>query len=100
APLGANIDSGDLSVTGWQPRAVVTPVQQMPGQQTPSQVGVYGVNFDAFHWNVGALGGGDVTVVAGGKMNNLSAATANSSPDGNTTIYGAGGGLRLSAEGA
>jgi filamentous hemagglutinin family protein len=83
-----NLDNGDFSVTGWQPRGV-----------NAQKLGQYGVNFDAFDWNVGALGGGDVTVLAGGSVINLSAAAAASSPDGNTTIDGAGGGLRVNAIG-
>ena len=90
-----NPDDGNYSVTGWQPRGT-TPVT---GSNPAVSIGNYGVNFDNFHWNVGALGGGDVTVVAGGSVSKLSAATANSSPDGNTTVYGAGGGLRISAVG-
>ncbi len=92
----ANIDGGNYSVTGWQPRAVVT---GSCSSGICTTVGEYGVNFAAFDWNVGALGGGDVTLAAGGKISNLSAATANSSPDGNSTIYGAGGGLKINAVG-
>jgi filamentous hemagglutinin family protein len=90
-----NLDGGDFSVTGWQPRGLVTPATagQAPG---PAQ---YGVNFDEFDWNVGALGGGDVTVQAGGTVSYLSAAVADSSPDGGATIFGAGGGLRVTAVG-
>jgi filamentous hemagglutinin len=90
-----DLDGGDFSVTGWQPRGLVSPATngQIPG---PAQ---YGVNFDEFDWNVGALGGGDVTVQAGGTVSYLSAAVADSSPNGNATIYGAGGGLRISAVG-
>jgi filamentous hemagglutinin len=91
--LDTNLDGGDLSVTGWQPRGLTTV------GTTAQTVAEYGVNFNAFDWNVGALGGGDVTVVAGGKVSNLSAATADSSPDGNITLDGAGGGLRVDAVG-
>jgi filamentous hemagglutinin family protein len=93
--LNPAIDSGDFSVTGWQPHGLTTIVTAAGTQQ----VGAYGINFDAFDWNVGALGGGDVTVIAGGKVSNLSAATAASSPDGNATVDGAGGGLRINAVG-
>ena len=90
-----SLDGGDFSVTGWQPRGLVTPAAggQAPG---PAQ---YGVNFDEFDWNVGALGGGDVTVQAGGTVSYLSAAVADSSPDGEATLFGAGGGLRVAAVG-
>jgi filamentous hemagglutinin family protein len=91
--LDPNLDGGDFSVTGWQPRGLTT---VGAAAQT---VGEYGVNFNAFDWNVGALGGGDVTVAAGGKVSNLSAATADSSADGGATLYGAGGGLRIDAVG-
>jgi filamentous hemagglutinin family protein len=93
--LDLRLDGGDFSVTGWQPRGLVAPAAggQAPG---PAQ---YGVNFDEFDWNVGALGGGDVTVQAGGTVSYLSAAVADSSPDGDATIYGAGGGLRVTAVG-
>jgi filamentous hemagglutinin family protein len=91
--LNPSLDGGNFSVTGWQPRGLTT------AGANAQPVGEYGVNFDAFDWNVGALGGGDVTVVAGGKVSNLSAAAADSSPDGNTTLYGAGGGLRIDAVG-
>lgn len=94
--LDPNLDGGDFSVTGWQPRGLVNPTTT-PGQAPgPAQ---YGVNFDEFDWNLGALGGGDVIVQAGGMVSYLSAATADSSPDGNATLYGAGGGLRISAVG-
>lgn len=92
APLASTLDNEDLAVTGWQPRVLET---SLAGQT----VGAYGVNFDAFDWNVGALGGGDVSVSAGGSVSNLSAATADSSPNGNTTIFGAGGGLRIDSVG-
>jgi filamentous hemagglutinin family protein len=91
--LDPGLDGGNFSVSGWQPRGLTT------AGTSAQSVGEYGVNFDAFDWNVGALGGGDVTVIAGGKVSNLSAATADSSPDGNTTLYGAGGGLRIDAVG-
>jgi len=101
-PLGAaNPDSGNYSVTGWLVRgATVTPsTSNSSATSAAVSVGNYGVDFDNFDWNVGALGGGDVTVSATGKISNLSAATADSSPDGNTTLYGSGGGLRVGATG-
>ena len=97
--LDSNLDGGDFSVTGWQPRSSDTVSTTTAGVTTTTTLGQYGVNYANFDWNVGALGGGDVTVTAGGKVSNLSAATADSSPDGNTTIDGAGGGLRMTAVG-
>ncbi len=101
APLSdVNPDNGDYSVTGWLLRGTNTPTSTTNASGTTSTVttGNYGINFGNFDWNVGALGGGDVTVLARGKVSNLSAATADSSPDG-TTLYGAGGGLRITATG-
>jgi len=87
-------DNGNYSVTGWQLR--------QGNAENPSQ---YGVNYAGFDWNLGALAGGDLTVVAGGNIANLSAATADTlvaganSVSGNATLYGAGGGLSLTAGG-
>ena len=95
ALVDANPDSGNYSVSGWQPRGTTAVAGSLP----VVSIGNYGINFDKFDWSLGALGGGDLTVTAGGKVTNLSAATADSSPNGNTTIYGAGGGLSIRALG-
>ncbi len=87
-------DGGNFSVTGWQVR--------QGNASTPAQ---YGIDLSAFDWNAGALGGGDVQVVAGGGIQNLSAAAADSlvaaanSPSGKATLVGAGGGVTLTAGG-
>jgi filamentous hemagglutinin len=94
ALTNVNPDGGNYSVTGWQPRGTTVSTTD-----ASVSVGNYGVNFDKFDWNLGALGGGDLSVTAGGQVSNLSAATADSSNDGGTTIYGAGGGLRINAVG-
>ncbi len=96
----SNLDGGNFSVTGWQPRVLVaSPSGGAQGSGQSQRPALYAVNFDGFDWNLGALGGGDVTVLSGGSVSNLSAATADSSPNGNATIYGAGGGLRITARG-
>ena len=87
-------DKGDDSVAAWQLRqgSVVYPAQ-------------YGINFSAFDWNIGALGGGDVSIRAGQDVTNISAATADSlvaadnTADKNAVLYGAGGGLSITAGG-
>ncbi len=87
-------DRGDYSVTAWQLRQGNT--------DYPAQ---YGINFSAFDWNIGALGGGDVSIRAGQDVTNISAATADSlvaadnTGDGNAVLYGAGGGLAITAGG-
>ena len=86
-------DGGNYSVTGWLIRGVTK-----GASVAAASTGNYGINFDTFHWNVGALGGGDVSITAGGKVSNLSAAAASSSPDG-ATVYGGGGGLRVTSVG-
>ena len=87
-------DKGDYSVSGWQLR--------QGNADFPAQ---YGINFSAFDWGIGALGGGDVSIRAGQDVTNVSAATADSlvsagnTQDGNTVLYGAGGGLSITAGG-
>jgi filamentous hemagglutinin len=97
SPVGASFprsDGGNFSVSGWQLH------QGSPG--LPAQ---YGIDYAAFDWNVGALGGGDVTVTAGSNVRDLSAATADSlvsgdnTLDGKSAMYGAGGGLSITAGG-
>jgi filamentous hemagglutinin len=91
---GATGDNGDFSVTGW--------LLTQGNSTKPVQ---YGTDFDAFDWDLGALGGGDVSVLAGQQVNNLSAAVADSyvsaqsSGSGRATLLGAGGGLNVSAQG-
>jgi filamentous hemagglutinin family protein len=98
SPVGAtyaNSDGGNYSVTGW--------LLHQGGAGVPAQ---YGVDYGAFDWNVGALGGGDVAVTAGNNVTNLSAAAADSLVSGantqqgtNPVLYGAGGGLSITAGG-
>ena len=86
-----NSDNQNYSASGWLLR-----------QTSPAQ---YGINYAAFDWNVGALGGGDVTISAGRNVTNITAAAADSLVDGSntlngvTTVYGAGGGLAITAVG-
>jgi len=97
SPVGvsySNSDNGNYGVTGW--------LLQQGNAQLPAQ---YGVDYGSFDWNVGALGGGDVTIKAGASVTNLSAATADSLSAGDNNVngiatkYGAGGGLTISAGG-
>jgi filamentous hemagglutinin family protein len=85
-------DNGNYGVNGW--------LLQQGNARAPAE---YGVDYGSFDWNVGALGGGDVVIQAGGSVTNLSAATADSlsaadnNVNGVATKYGAGGGLTISA---
>jgi filamentous hemagglutinin family protein len=97
SPVGVSFtksDGGNFSVSGWQ--------LHQGSVGIPTQ---YGIDYGAFDWNVGALGGGDVTVTAGSNITNLSAATADSLVSGENTLngistmYGAGGGLSITAGG-
>jgi len=81
------------SVQGWQLRE---------GNGTSKRPTQWGVDLDEFGWNVGSLGGGDVSVSAGGAISELSAAAADSYYDPSTTttpIYTSSGGLAVSAGG-
>ena len=101
APIGSgftNFDNGNSGVTAWQLR--------QGNAQNPAQ---YGVDFGAFDWSVGALGGGDVKVTAGGNISDISAAVsdnlvsganlANGAATNQPVLLGAGGGLSIVAGG-
>jgi filamentous hemagglutinin len=97
SPVGVSFpksDGGNFSVTGWQLH-----------QGTAGIPAQYGIDYGNFDWNVGALGGGDVTVIAGSNVKDLSAATSDSLVSGDNTLdgkavrYGAGGGLSIIAGG-
>jgi hypothetical protein len=97
SPVGASFpgsDQDNYGVTGW-----------LPHQGGVGYAAQYGPDYGSFDWNVGALGGGDVTITAGASITNLSAAVADSlasganTVNGNSTLYGAGGGLSISAGG-
>jgi len=84
-------DGEDFGVTGW-----------LLHQGTPGGLPVqYGIDYGNFDWNVGALGGGDVSVSAVGNITSLSAAAADGLLliNGTPTLFGAGGGLSLRAGG-
>ncbi|MEP7242113.1 MAG: filamentous hemagglutinin family protein [Gammaproteobacteria bacterium] len=77
------------SVTIWQPR-----------QGSDTQAARWGTDLAQFKWNVGSLGGGDVDVLAGHDVINLSAAVADSaivSDDRRTLTRFGGGSLAVSA---
>ncbi|MDP3220829.1 MAG: filamentous hemagglutinin family protein [Deltaproteobacteria bacterium] len=63
------------------------------------------VRFDQFQQGVGALGGGDVSLAAGGKVENVSASTptqarmASTTPDANALIKTGGGTVRVETGG-
>ena len=59
----------------------------------------WGVNLDAYDWNFGTLGGGDLVVTAGRDVLNVTAAAANSllPQYAGSTQYVTGGGLSLTA---
>jgi filamentous hemagglutinin len=82
-------DSTNYSVTGWQVHEGNSGSQQAP---------LFGIYVAGFDWNVGALGGGDVTVTASDGITKLSAATADSMPLGSAAI-GTGGGLSMTTGG-
>ena len=96
AAKGVSGDNGNYSVTGWQVHE---------GNTTTQVAAQFGINVSGFDWNVGALGGGDATVVAKGNITDLAAATADSMTPASVangtsaTLYGAGGGLTMTAGG-
>ncbi|HTB66252.1 MAG TPA: filamentous hemagglutinin family protein [Steroidobacteraceae bacterium] len=97
APVGVSdpkVDGGNYGVTGW--------LFRQGNANKPAQ---FGVDYGAFDWNVGSLGGGDVRVSAAGGITNLSAAVSDSyvaaenTLNNQATLYGAGGGLDMHAGG-
>jgi hypothetical protein len=100
APVGSQdsqTDGQDFGVTGWLLHQGSAGNSNLPVQ--------YGIDYGYFDWNVGALGGGDVSVSAVGNITSLSAAAAdslmliNATPTslGTPTLFGAGGDLSLRA---
>jgi filamentous hemagglutinin family protein len=95
---GGNINgvATDESVFTWQPRSMYS-----PADPTLAPSASWGINFTQFGWSVGALGGGDVAMHAGGNVNNVSAAVADSNyiDAGGVSHPFGGGNLTLSANG-
>jgi len=83
------------SVTEWQPRTTCTQVRTCATATIE-----WGLDLRQFRWNAGTLGGGDVSIIAGHDVNQLSVAAANSgivnSSRTSFTEY-RGGALELSA---
>jgi filamentous hemagglutinin len=80
------------SVSAWQLRQGIS----SPQQTAPAQ---WGVDFAKYGWNIGTLGGGDLSVSAGRDALNVSAAAGDSmvaNSDGTQTHFN-GGGLVVSA---
>jgi filamentous hemagglutinin family protein len=94
---GGNIASASqpapAAVGDWQPRWF----------DSPGAPGYWGIDFQHFDFNVGALGGGDVSLIAAGNVVNIDAATSDSRYIDPTThvatAVGGGGNLRVTAGG-
>jgi filamentous hemagglutinin len=78
------------SVAGWQLR-----------QGNSNKPAMWGVDLDELGWNITSLGGGDVAIQAGGSIDQLSAAAADSlyQPKGVASIFTPSGGLQVTAGG-
>jgi filamentous hemagglutinin family protein len=90
---GGDIDGAALvtpGVSSWQLRE---------GGGQAAELAQWGVNVDAYDWNFGTLGGGDVRISARGSLLNVSAAAAGSllPQYGGGTSYVTSGGLALAA---
>lgn len=82
------------SVSTWQLREGGATYKQ-PGVKSPTAPAMWGVNLNAYNWNFGTLGGGDLRIAAGADAINVSAAAANSllPQQGGAAQYVTGGGL-------
>ncbi|HVY81219.1 MAG TPA: filamentous hemagglutinin family protein [Steroidobacteraceae bacterium] len=80
---GGDIVGNDVSqpVTAWQRRV---------GNDTDPVR--WGVEVQQFHWNAGTLGGGDLTIRAGGDVREIAAATADSGYQSSQTVLNRGQG--------
>lgn len=83
------------NINAWQLHdACSTALKCLAAQTT------WGINVPQFHWNTGTLGGGDLAVIAGRDVNQLTAAAADSAAenadDASMTMYG-GGALEVNA---
>src|SRR5262249_43043016 len=61
------------SIATWEPR-----IGSLPTNVRPLVPGQWGINLQKFGWTLGALGGGDVNVVAGRDIMNVAATSADS----------------------
>jgi filamentous hemagglutinin family protein len=104
-PLAFPTNGGDIRIDAGRDLTgalVVQPVDLWNPQFQPNVAAIWGVDFSAFGWNVGALGGGDVVIHAGRNAVNVSAAVADSrtfAPDGVTSIALGGGNLTVTTGG-
>ena len=84
------------AVDQWNPRFYD------PNSQAANPPAIWGVDYQQFGWNIGALGGGNVIIAAGGNAIDVSAAVADSrtfAADGTTPIALGGGNLSVTTGG-
>ena len=110
-PLSFATGGGNISVTAGRDLVgapVTQPVDDWnprffdPRSSQPNPAAVWGIDFQAFQWNVGALGGGNVSLNAGRNAIDVSAAVADSrtfAANDLTSIALGGGNLSVSAGG-
>ena len=91
---GQNIVGAPLTTPG-------VPAWQLREGGSGGALPTWGVNLAAYDWNFGTLGGGDLTISAGGSIGNVTAAAADSllPQYGGGTAYVRSGGLSMSASG-
>ena len=107
APISFPTNGGNIYVTTGRDingAPVTEPVDQwnVRLQSNPnnfSSPAIWGIDFQGFQWNIGALGGGNVDITAGRNTLNLTAAVADSrtfTPNGLTSLAFGGGNLKIS----
>jgi filamentous hemagglutinin len=106
-PLSFPTNGGDITITAGRD-VVGAPLTEAVDQWDPrlfpsgTTAAIWGIDFGQFHWNVGALGGGDVSIDAGRNAIDLTAAVADSrtfAPDGVTSLGLGGGDLAVTTGG-
>jgi hypothetical protein len=104
-PVSFPTDGGNITVNAGRD-VIGAPVTQAVDQWNPrfepNVAAIWGVDFQEFGWNIGALGGGNVVINAGRNAIDLTAAVADSltyAADGVTPIAFGGGNLTVTTGG-
>ena len=104
APVSFATQGGNVVVTAGRDvlgAAVTEAVDQWnPRFQAPNGSAIWGIDFQEFQWNIGALGGGNVFISAGRNAVDVSAAVADSRAfAGSTAVQLGGGNLNVATGG-
>jgi len=104
-PLSFPTDGGSITVNAGRDligAPITEAVDSWNPRFEPNVAAIWGIDFSAFNWNIGALGGGNVVINAGRNAIDVTAAVADSltyAADGVTPIALGGGNLSVNTGG-